>query len=117
MQKTTTTQLTRALKVLPRAQLIAFLTAKHEGNILALKLIQESLADGETLEESFAPADTTAPVAPLVPELKVKRSEHGVYLITVGYFGDGVGDGGTYRVAFTPTGELEKIEPEEFWMC
>lgn len=37
--------------------------------------------------------------------------------ITVGYFGDGVGDGGTYRVVFTPTSELEKIEPEEFWMC
>ena len=117
MPKTTTTQLKRALKVLPREQLIAFLTAKHEGNVLALKLIKKSIRDGETLEEIFAPSDTTAPEAPLVPELKVKRSEPGVYLITVGYFGDGVGDGGTYRVAFTPTGDLENIEPEGFWMC
>lgn len=117
MPKTTATQLARALKVLPRAQLIAFLTAKQDGNILALKLIQDSLAEGETLEEIFAPTDTTAPEAPLVPGLKVKRSEPGVYLITVGYFGDGVGDGGTYCVAFTPTGDLENIEPEAFWTC
>ena len=119
MPKTTTTQLARALKVLPREQLNAFFTATNEGNVLALKLIQDSLAERQTLEEVFATTDTTDPTAErrMTPELKVKRTEPGIYRITVGYYDDGIGDGGVYRVAFTASGEIENIEPEEFWMC
>ena len=119
MLKITTTQLARALKVLFCEQLNVFFTATNEGNVLALKLIQDSFAEGQMLEEVFATIDIIDSTVEwwMILELKVKRMEFGIYRITVGYYDDGIGDGGVYCVVFTALGEIENIELEEFWMC
>lgn len=108
----------KARKLLGDHRLTQFIHAAAEGtaagrSITALQLMSNDLDMGRTLDEVFANNDqhTVSPV------LKAEQLSARTFRITCGHEGRQHGDGGTWRTSFRACGKVQRLVPEEHWIC